>query len=159
MCAVLNNRITNSEEIKNYINYAKQENIVILPPDVNKSDTYFKVENNCIRFGLAALKGLGIGVIDEICEERSKNGDFTSFANFCERVSSQALNKRVLEGLIFSGGFDCMNVKRSQLLAIYPSIVDRIVKDKRIREGGQLGLFDDLLKNDSFINDIEFDML
>jgi len=155
LCAVLNNRITNSEEIKNYINYAKQENIEILPPDVNKSDTYFKVENNCIRFGLAALKGLGIGVIDEICEEREKNGEFKSFADFCERVSSQALNKRVLEGLIFAGGFDCMKVKRSQLLAVYPSVVDRIVKDKRIREGGQIGLFDDVLKNDTAL-EIQF---
>ena len=107
LTAVLNNRITNADDIKKYTTFAKKEGFEILPPDINNSYTYFKVENGNIRFGLAALKNVGTGIIDEIVEERTKNGPFKSFEDYCSRVSMQALNKRTLESLILGGAFDC----------------------------------------------------
>lgn len=72
MTAVLNNRITNIDEIKNYVTYARSEGIEILPPDINKSMTGFSVRDGKIRFGLAALKNVGLGVIDSIIDERNR---------------------------------------------------------------------------------------
>lgn len=142
ICAVLNNRITNSDEVKNYITYAKSENIEVLPPDINKSETYFKVENGNLRYGLSALKNVGIGVIEGIIEEREKNGDFKDFLDFMKRVDSTAHNKKCLEGLIISGAFDGFNVNRSQLMAVYDLVVDRIARDRKNQATGQFSLFE-----------------
>lgn len=159
LTAVLNNRITKSDEIVNYVTHAKQEGIDVLPPDVNHSGTYFIGKNGKIRFGLAALKGVGIGAIDKIIEERNKNGAFSSLQNFCERVHSSVLNKRVLESLIYAGAFDCFGVKRSQMIEAYPRILDRISGDKKVRESGQVSLFEELLKDDKAVSQIVYEDL
>ena len=149
LTAVLNNRITNSDEIKKYVTYAKKEGFEVLPPDINKSGTYFKTENGNIRFGLAALKGVGTSVVDLIIAERNKNGEFKSFEDFVSRVDGMALNKRVLESLIVSGAFDCFGKYRSQLMAVYSIAVDRAVKDNKNKASGQFSMFDSFepLKN------------
>lgn len=77
LTAVLNNRITNIDEIKNYISYAKEEGIKVLPPDINESVGFFSVKNNKIRYGLAAVKGIGLAAIDSITEEREKTANIT----------------------------------------------------------------------------------
>lgn len=156
LTAILNNRITKADEIKHYVNYAKTEDIEILPPNINESDTYFVAGKNQIRFGLAALKGVGESVITSIVEERNKNGNFSDFQDYCERVDSQALNKRVMESLIYSGAFDCFGLKRSQLIESFGKIVDRIMVDKKITEKGQISMFDTILKNDTAIAKIEY---
>ena len=156
LTAVLNNRITSSDEIKNYVNYAKEEKIDILPPDINLSQTYFSVKDKKIRFGLAALKNVGVSVVDGIIEERNKNGDFKDLVDFIERLDSQALNKRCVESMILSGAFDCFGVKRSQLMRVYPKIIDKVANDRRHKSSGQFSLFDDVLKNDN-VNEITYD--
>ena len=143
LTAVLNNRITNSDEIKNYVTYAKEEKIDVLPPDINKSQTYFSVKDGKIRFGLAALKNVGVSVIDLIIEERNKNGEYKSIADFLNRNDSSAHNKRCLESLILSGAFDCFGVKRSQLMQVYSSIIDKISSDRKRQSSGQFSMFDD----------------
>ena len=149
LTAVLNNRITNADEIKNYVTFAKEEKIEVLPPDINKSFTYFTVKDGKIRFGLAALKNVGIGVIDAICEEREKNGEYKSIADFLNRNDSQAHNKRCVESLILSGAFDCFGVKRSQLMQVYSGIIDKISSDRKRQATGQFSMFEDVsLKQD-----------
>ena len=143
LTAVLNNRITNSDEIKNYVTFAKEEKIEVLPPDINKSYTYFTVKDGKIRFGLAALKNVGIGVIDAIIEERDRNGEYTSIADFLNRNDSQAHNKRCVESLILSGAFDSFNVKRSQLMQVYSGIIDKISSDRKRQATGQFSMFED----------------
>ena len=142
MTAVINNRITNLDEIKKYVMYAKKEGIEVLLPDINKSGTYFTVENGKMRFGLAALKNVGVGVVESIIAEREKNGQFKDFMDYCERVSSLALNKRCLEAMIMAGAFDCFNVKRSQLMMVFEKAVEIVSKDKKTKESGQTSLFD-----------------
>ncbi len=142
LTAVLNNRITNMDEIKKYVTYARQEKIEVLPPHINKSRTYFSVENGKLRFGIGALKNVGIGVVDSIIEERKLNGEFKDFEDFLKRVKNQALNKKCLESLIFSGAFDCFGIARSALIASYEYLVERINKDRKNKESGQFSLFD-----------------
>lgn len=142
LTAVLNNRITNLDDVKKYTTFARKEGFEVLPPDVNKSTTYFKTENGNIRFGLAALKGVGATVIDEIIKERERNGEFKSFEDFISRASIPVLNKRVLESLIVSGAFDCFGKHRSQLMAVYGIAVDRAIRDSKNKKLGQFTMFD-----------------
>ncbi len=144
LVAVLNNRITNIDEIKKYTIYAKQNNYEVLPPNVNKSETYFSVENNKIRFGLAALKNVGIGVVEEIIKERESRGDFKDLYDFIERMQGGAVNKRCLESMILSGAFDCFGATRSQMVSVYESVVDTVAKDNKNKANGQFSLFDDV---------------
>lgn len=151
LTAVLNNRITNIDEIKNYISYAKEEGIKVLPPDINESIGYFSVKNNSIRYGLAAIKGIGIAAIESITAEREKNGRYLSFENFISRCESKVLNKRLVENLIYAGAFDSFGKNRAQLIAIYDELIDRVMIIAKQRESDQLSLFGDLLaEDDSF---------
>ncbi len=143
LTAVLNNRITNADEIKNYINHAKDEKIEVLPPDVNKSKTYFSVKDKKIRFGLAALKGVGEIMCDMIVKEREENGEFKDFADFLSRCYQYGVNKRVIESMIFSGAFDCFKVNRSVLYAVYDQALKQVSDVKKKTSGGQISIFGD----------------
>ena len=141
LTAVLNNRITNADEIKNYINHAKEEGIEVLPPDINKSVTYFSVKDKKIRFGLAAIKGIGETICDQIVEERKNNGEFKDFADFLIRCWQYNINKRLVEGMIFAGAFDCFNIHRSQLNAVYEQAMKQVADVKKRTALGQISLF------------------
>ena len=149
LTSVLNNRITNADEIKNYITYAREEKIEVLPPDINLSDTYFTVKNNQIRFGLAALKNVGVNVVDQIIAERKKNGNYKDLNDFINRLDTALLNKRCVESMILSGAFDCFGVKRSQMMRVYPQIIEKVVSDRKRQATGQVSLFGDVLKDDA----------
>lgn len=140
LTAVLNNRITNIEEITNYVSYAKEEKVPVLSPDINESKTYFSVKNGVIRFGLAAVKGVGVAVIDDIIKERETNGKFTSFEDFALRCIHY-VNKRLVENLIYAGAFDCFNVYRSRLIASYEEVLDKAQVIIREKESDQLSIF------------------
>lgn len=156
IAAVLNNRITNSDDVKKYTTYAKKEGFEILPPDINKSYTEFKVENGNIRFGLAGLRNVGTAVVDLIIKERKENGEFKSFEDFVSRVDSMALNKRCLESLIMSGAFDRFGKYRSQLMEVYSMAVDRANKDNKAKESGQFSMFDTFDQVDDSFNKLEY---
>jgi DNA polymerase-3 subunit alpha len=156
LTAVLNNRISNADQIKTYTTLAKKEGFEILPPDINHSYTYFKVENGNIRFGLAALKNVGTAVIDEIVKEREANGPFKSFEDYCSRVSMQALNKRTLESLILGGAFDCFGKYRSQLMAVFTIAVERVSKDIKNANIGQFTMFDGENAVDEKFNSLDY---
>ncbi len=141
LTAVLNNRITNMDEIKNYVSYAKSEKIPVLPPDINESKTMFSVKDGKIRFGLAAVKGVGIAVIDQIIAEREKGGKFTSFEDFASRCV-QYVNKRLVENLIYAGAFDGFGVYRSRLIAVYDQVIDSANEIYKEKESVQISIFD-----------------
>ena len=150
--SILNNRITNADEIKNYINYAKSKKIEILPPDVNLSDRYFSVKDGKIRFGIAALKGVGEGVTQLVIDEREKNGPFKSMEDMLVRCADFGVNKKMIESMILSGAFDCFGHHRSELLAVYEKTLERVANDRKSRVGGQMSLFDDILKEDTALS-------
>ncbi len=157
--ATLNDRITNIEKLTHYIAYAKQEKIEVLPPDINLSDVYFSTDGTKIRFGLSALKNVGVGVMEDIIKERKENGNYKDFNDFIWRATPQALNKRCIESLIKTGAFDCFGKTRSQLMAVFSIMVDRCLERKRQAMDGQMSLFGDIIEDTKLIEDHEYPRL
>ncbi len=143
LTAIINNRITNADEIKRYVAYARSEGIEVLIPDINKSNVYFSIDNGKIRYGLSGLKGVGVNAIKVMIDEREKNGEYKNLRDFIERLQETGVvNKKSMESLILSGAFDCFKLHRSQLMAIYEDVLDKVEHDKKRRSTGQFSLFD-----------------
>ena len=141
MAALLTSVLDSSEKVAEYIAECKEWDIQLLPPDVNESETNFTVSPQGIRFGLAALKGVGRNVMNAMLEERVKNGPFTDFMDFCDRMFDHDLNRRVLESLIKAGAFDRMGCRRSQLMQVFGQVLDGIAASRKRNVEGQMDLF------------------
>ncbi len=140
--ALLTNAMGSSDKVSFYIEEIRKKGTVILPPDVNESSETFSIAAGSIRFGLAAIKNVGVGAVQAIIRERQTGGRYTSLANFCERVEGKVLNKRVLESLIKSGSFASLGLNRAQLLMILePSLEAAVIRQKDIA-AGQFSIFD-----------------
>ena len=144
MAALLTSVLGWSGKVSEYIAQCREMGISVLPPDVNRSDADFTVGGDGIRFGLAAVKNVGRGLIDKLTAERSAGGPFSDFFDFCRRMSQYDLNKRVLENLIKCGAFDGMGARRSQLLAVYARVLDSAAADQKRNIEGQIDLFADM---------------
>lgn len=142
MAALMTSVMDNAGKVAGYILTCRQMGIEILPPDVNKGEARFTTEGNCIRFALAAIKGLGKPLIEAVTAEREENGAYTTLKDFVERLSGTGVNKRSLESFIKSGAFDCLKGNRRQLMQSYAAIVDNIVTDRKKSLSGQMSLFD-----------------
>lgn len=141
--ALLGTELNNTDKVTMYINDAREHKIEILPPDVNESLYLFNVIDNNIRFGMGAIKNVGEGPVNEIIRERSENGPFTGFVDFCERVNMRSVNSRVLESLIKVGAFDeCERMNRKTLLENLDIVVAFAKKKQEERSMGQVNLFD-----------------
>ncbi|MBR2934871.1 MAG: DNA polymerase III subunit alpha [Oscillospiraceae bacterium] len=149
MAALLTSVLDSQDKVAEYIGECKDNGIALLPPDVNESGTTFTVSGENIRFGLAAVKGVGRGVVDALLEERVKGGSFTDFTDFCERMHDHDLNRRVVENLIKCGAFDSMGCRRSQLLAVFGQVLDGIAASRKRNVEGQLDLFGMALEEDA----------
>jgi len=110
-----------TEKVKTAIAEAKKRGIKFLQPDINKSEGGFSVEDGAIRFGLVAIKGVGYKAMDAIQEAR-RYKEFTSMADFLERVDVRVCNKRVINCLVLAGAFDSLNSNRLEVLAEYYDI-------------------------------------
>ncbi|MCI6149176.1 MAG: DNA polymerase III subunit alpha [Flintibacter sp.] len=141
MAALLTSVLDSSEKVAEYIAECKEWDIQLLPPDVNESETNFTVSPQGIRFGLAALKGVGRNVMNAMLEERVKHGPFTDFMDFCDRMFDHDLNRRVLESLIKAGAFDRMGCRRSQLMQVFGQVLDGIAASRKRNVEGQMDLF------------------
>ena len=141
MAALLTSVLENSSKITEYIAECKDMGIRLLPPDVNESDANFTVVGENIRFGLVAIKGIGWGAIEELVRERTANGPFTDFEDFCRRMSGKELNRRAVENLIKAGAFDSMGYTRHALLIIAGQVMESIAQANRDNISGQMDLF------------------
>ncbi len=141
MAALLTSVLDSQAKVAEYIAECKDNGILLLPPDINESGATFTVSGGNIRFGLAALKGVGVGFTNAVLTERDKGGHFTSFPEFCSRMYDCDLNKRVLDSLIRSGSFDSMGYRRSQLLKGYEQVIDTVGRERRWNLEGQFDLF------------------
>jgi len=158
--ALMTSFLGSTDKITKYINSAKSLGIKILPPDINMSTASFVAHDNSIRFSMAAVKNIGVAVIDQIVREREKDGKFTSFTDFCNRIVGEKINKRNVEGLIKSGAFDSLGLKRSVLMQNYETVIDGISRDKHSNLEGQMDLFGGLEEEstgDNFKDSPEFE--
>ena len=142
MAATLNSFLGNLDKIPQYIDECKRLGIEILKPNINKSSTKFTVENNKIRFGLGSIKNVGIAPVDEIVNERKKNGEFKGFVDFCERVVEKGVNKKCIESLIKAGVFTDFEETRATLLASFEQIIETIQNSNKKGFEGQVSMFD-----------------
>jgi len=117
MAALLTQDMGNQDKTIKNIAECRSMGIEILPPDINESQADFSVLKGKIRFGLAAVKNVGLKAIESIIEERDRNGPYHDLFTFCRRVGSGKVNRRVLEGLILCGAFDFTGIHRARLFA------------------------------------------
>ena len=142
MAALLTSVLHNSDKVAEYIAECRDCGIGVLPPDINHSFDGFTVEGENIRFGLVAIKNIGRGFIQLLTARRDKDGPFTSFQDFCQRMDDCTdMNKRAVENLIRSGAFDSLGVKRSQLVQVFESVMDSVAVSRRQNLEGQLDIF------------------
>lgn len=144
MAAFLDSVITDADKISWYISKCRNSGIKILPPDVNESGSTFTVmKDGSVRFGLAGIKNVGEAAVSTIIETRKADGEFVSLVDFCRRVNTRLVNKRVVENLIKCGAMDSFGVKRSQMMAILDKAVELGAAYQRDNASGQIGLFSD----------------
>lgn len=142
LAALMTSVLDSAVKVSGYIAECKNLGISVLPPDINESEDHFTVVENGIRFGLAAVKNIGRGFIRTVVKERQQGGNFQSLEDLCTRLSGTDLNKRAMENLIKCGALDCFGLYRSQLLAIYETVMDAVAAGRRKNVEGQMGLFD-----------------
>ena len=142
MAALMNSVAGNSDKVGFYIQTCKKRGIRVLPPDVNRSQEKFSVEDGAIRFGFAGVKNLGHGAIAAIVAERQTGGPFKDVFDLCERVAGVAVNKKCIESLIRAGALDGLPGNRAQKLGVYERAIDAAGKRQKTAVRGQLSLFD-----------------
>jgi len=128
-------------QVIKYINECKEMGIRVLPPDINKSDLNFIVEEDSIRFGLAAVKNVGGGAVRDLLRVREQNGAFVSPFDLFRGESSKFVNRKVLESLIKAGAFDSLGWKRSQLFHLIDKMIDYSHEYQKVRTSKQNFLF------------------
>lgn len=146
IASMLNSVMGGSEKVAFYIRFAESQGIQVLPPDINESYARFTVKGNTIRFGLAAIKNVGVQVVESIVKSRECKGRFVSLYDFCNKIDLSAINKRTIESLIKSGAFDFFKIYRSQMLAVYERMLDNLVSEKKRNIDGQMSLFGGLME-------------
>jgi len=164
MAASLSNELANTDKIQLFINECRHMHIEVLPPDVNESGVRFTVasrtgvppvlsgaengrdarstDNQAIRFGMAAIKNVGEIAVQSIIASRQATGKFQSLADFCDRIDTRVVNRKVIECLIKCGAFDALNPDRAQVYADMDYQLNRAAAAQHDRERGQSALFD-----------------
>jgi DNA polymerase-3 subunit alpha len=135
-----------SEKVSNAVAECRRLNITVLPPDMNRSQLNFSIEEEsdgqpAICFGLAAIKNVGTGAIEPVIAERNKGGDFKSIEDLCRRCDLHAINRRAMESLIKAGTLDSLG-NRGTLLNNISRILSLAQREQRLRETGQSTMFD-----------------
>ena len=141
IAAMLNSVMGTAEKVAHYIKFAESLGIQVLPPDINESYSKFTVKGDTIRFGLAAVRNVGINVVESIVNTRNNKGTFESIVDFINKIDIGTINKRAVESLIKAGALDKFNIFRSKLLAVYEKIMDSATNDKKRNIDGQISLF------------------
>jgi DNA polymerase-3 subunit alpha len=141
MAAVLTSVKDDKDKMAIYLNECRRMKIQVLPPDVNESEATFTPVGTDIRFGLSAIRNVGINVVDAIVEARREQGRYTDFADFMDKVPTLVCNKRVIESLIKAGAFDSLGHRRRALVAVHETAVDQYADIKRNEAIGQDSLF------------------
>lgn len=146
MAGLLGNEINNTDKIATFVTECGRMGITILPPDVNRSALTFLPEElpggRAIRFGLAAIKNVGEAAMETAVANREANGPYQSLEDFCSRLDSRTVNKKILESLVKAGAFDWEDRHRAELFASIESAMGAAASVQKDRASGQVSLFD-----------------
>ena len=141
MSALLTLDVGNIDKVSNIISEVKRMKINLLPPSINASFHNFSIEESSIRFSIASIKNVGAQAVENIINERNRNGVFKNIQDFITRIDNHYVNKRALEGLIFSGAFDELESNRAKL---HENIDILLMESSRLtkkRNDGQSDIF------------------
>ena len=141
MAALLTSQKDNKDKLAVYLGECRHMGITVLPPDVNASRAQFSAVGDDVRFGLSAIRNVGLNVVDAIVRARQEKGEFTSFEDFLDKVPAVVCNKRTIDSLIKAGAFDSLGRTRRSLQAVHEDLVDEIIGVKRNEAAGQFDLF------------------
>ena len=139
--AMLSNSKDDQDKTQLYIAEAQKQGIKVLPPDINKSNAEFTPDGDNIRFGLNSIKGIGEAVLKDIEEERAKNGEFKSIADFTQRINPRVVNRKALENFTKAGAMTCLEPCRKKLFNNIENILNAAAKENEAKELGQVSLF------------------
>ena len=141
MAALLTSVRDDKDKSALYLSECRRMGIKVLPPDVNESDAEYTPRGVDIRFGLAAIRNVGEGVVASVKASRASKGAFTSFGDFLAKVDANVCNKKTIESLIKAGAFDSLEHPRKGLMAIHLEAIDSVIETKRAEAIGQFDLF------------------
>jgi DNA polymerase-3 subunit alpha len=141
MAALLTSVRDDKDKSALYLSECRRMGIKVLPPDVNESNSEYTPRGKDIRFGLAAIRNVGEGVVASIKSARESKGAFTSFGDFLAKVDAQVCNKKTIESLIKGGAFDDLKHARKGLMAVHLEAIDSVIESKRAEAIGQFDLF------------------
>jgi DNA polymerase-3 subunit alpha len=141
MAALLTSVRDDKDKSALYLSECRRMGIKVLPPDVNESNVEYTPRGADIRFGLAAIRNVGEGVVNLIKQAREAKGRFTSFGDFLAKVDGSVCNKKTIESLIKGGAFDSLGAPRKGLMAVHLMAIDSVSESKRAEAIGQFDLF------------------
>ena len=141
MAALLTSVKDDKDKSALYLSECRRMGIKVLPPDVNESDAEYTPRGSDIRFGLAAIRNVGEGVVASIKAAREAKGSFSNFGDFLAKVDANVCNKKTIESLIKAGAFDSLSHPRKGLMAIHLEAIDSVIETKRAEAIGQFDLF------------------
>jgi DNA polymerase-3 subunit alpha len=146
LSAMMTNEMGSQDKLKVVLDEARAMGVEVLPPDVNEGQAFFwparsQSETNAIRFGLAAVKGVGEVAVQELLRARNEGGKFTSLTDLSERIDTRALNRKALEALIKCGACDDLGGTRASLFASLEQVMARAASNAVDRARGQSSLF------------------
>ena len=156
MAALLTSVRDDKDKSALYLSECRRMGIKVLPPDVNESNVEYTPIGSDIRFGLAAIRNVGEGVVNLIKQARESKGRFTSFGDFLAKVDGAVCNKKTIESLIKAGAFDSLSATRKGLMAIHLTAIDSVSESKRAEAIGQFDLFGEV--SESGISAVELDI-
>jgi DNA polymerase-3 subunit alpha len=156
MAALLTSVRDDKDKSALYLSECRRMGINVLPPDVNESNVEYTPRADDIRFGLAAIRNVGEGIVNLIKHARVNKGRFTSFGDFLAKVDGSVCNKKTIESLIKAGAFDSLGHSRKGLMAVHLSAIDSVSESKRAEAIGQFDLFGSA--NESGISSVELDI-
>lgn len=156
MAALLTSVRDDKDKSALYLSECRRMGIQVLPPDVNESNSEYTPRGVDIRFGLAAIRNVGEGVVATIKRSREQKGRFASFGDFLAKVDAQVCNKKTIESLIKAGAFDSFGVSRKGLMNVHLEAIDSIIETKRAEAIGQFDLFGG--ETVESISDLELDI-
>jgi DNA polymerase-3 subunit alpha len=145
MAAMLTSEVANTDKLHQYLGRCRRMGLTILPPDINASAPQFTVEGDGIRFGLSAIKGVGVAAVEPILSARDLHGRFESISQCLRSLPSRAVNHKVMECLVKAGCFDGFGLPRGPLAEHLSELMELAAREREQSELGQGFLFDDLM--------------
>ena len=141
MAAAMTNEMSDSDKLAAVLDEARTMGIAMLPPSINHSDAHFTVEDGKIRFGLGAIKGVGLGAIEHLVHLRERKGPFTGFFDFVKELDLRTMGKKAVESLVLCGACDDLEGHRAAFAASLDGAVQYAQKTQADRAAGQNSLF------------------